>query len=184
MRTTLGEAAPLYSMVKKWGTEYKCGTESLKDDSHLRRPFPVITQDTIGKIYDTIIADWRVTEHDIVTDLDISQESAHAIICNEFQISEVSAHWFLKLPWLDQKPILYNRSRGNVAHLRRIYRISQVSCYSSLAPTTKFSASLLSHTFVSSFVQIPHSKSCKGYVVPVSTSRVSCFSVHKCPYLS
>ena len=30
---TLGENVPAYSMVKKWAAEFRCGRDSLEDDS-------------------------------------------------------------------------------------------------------------------------------------------------------
>ena len=53
----LGEDAHLYSMVKKWGAEFKHGRESLEEDPRSRRPFNVTTQETIAKINDIIMTD-------------------------------------------------------------------------------------------------------------------------------
>ena len=57
MVVTLWEDAPLQSMVKKWAAKFKRGRESLEEDTHLRRPVTITTQDTIGKIDDIISAD-------------------------------------------------------------------------------------------------------------------------------
>ncbi|XP_041346797.1 uncharacterized protein LOC121366396 [Gigantopelta aegis] len=62
MVVTLGEDAPLYSMVKKWAAEFKRSRERLEDDPRPGRPMTVSTQDTIAKIHEIIMADRRVME--------------------------------------------------------------------------------------------------------------------------
>ena len=83
MVTTLGIDAPSYSMVKKWAAEFKRGRESLEDDPRPGRSVTVSTQETIDKIHDMILADRRINQRYIATQLGISQERVHAIIHNE-----------------------------------------------------------------------------------------------------
>ena len=71
MVVKLGENAPLYSMMKKWAAEFKRDRECLEDDPRPRRSVTVTTQETIGKIHDIIMADRRVTEQYIATELGI-----------------------------------------------------------------------------------------------------------------
>ena len=60
MVVTLGENAHSYSLVKKWDTEFKRDRDSLEDDPRQRRL--------------VIMADRRVTEYYIATELGISDE--------------------------------------------------------------------------------------------------------------
>ena len=70
-------------MVKKWDAEFKRGRDSPEDDPRRRRPVNVTTQETIAKSYYIIMADRRVTEYYIVTELGTSQDRIHAVIHNE-----------------------------------------------------------------------------------------------------
>ena len=56
---TLGENAPSYGIVKKRDAEFKCGTDSLRDNPCRRRPVTVTTQETIAKIHDIL---WQTDE--------------------------------------------------------------------------------------------------------------------------
>ncbi|XP_041364231.1 histone-lysine N-methyltransferase SETMAR-like [Gigantopelta aegis] len=115
MVITIGEDDPSYSMVKKWAAEFKRGSESLEDNPRPGRPVTVTTQETIAKIHDIIMADRRVTERYIATELGISQERVHAVIHNELQMSKVSACWVPKLLGPDLKRTRLNMSRENLA---------------------------------------------------------------------
>ena len=67
------------------------------------RPVTVTTQDTIAKIHDIIMADRRVTEYYIATELGISQDFIHAVVHNELHMYKVSARWVPKLLGPDLK---------------------------------------------------------------------------------
>ena len=67
MVVKLGENASSYSMA-----EFKRDRDGLEDDPCPRRPVTVITQETIAKSRDIIMADRRVTEYYIATELCIS----------------------------------------------------------------------------------------------------------------
>ena len=72
---TLGENAPSYSMVKKWDAEFNRSRDNLEDNlPHRRKPVTITTQETIAKIRDIIMADRRVMEYSIATELGISQD--------------------------------------------------------------------------------------------------------------
>ena len=105
MVVTLGEDAHSYSTVKKWDAELKC---CLEDDPPPRRPVTITTQETIAKIYDIIMADRRVTEHYIATELGISQDRIHAGMHNKLHMSKVSAPYVPKLLGPDLKRIWLN----------------------------------------------------------------------------
>ena len=89
-------------MMKKWDAEFKRGRYSLEYDPS-RRSVTVTTQETIAKIEYIIMADRRVTEQYIATELDISQDSIHAVIYKEHDMSKVSAHCVPKLLGSDFK---------------------------------------------------------------------------------
>ena len=65
-------------------------------------------------IHDIIMADRRVMEHFIATELGISQDSIHTVIHNEFHESKVSAHCVSKLFAPDLKRTRLNMSRENL----------------------------------------------------------------------
>jgi histone-lysine N-methyltransferase SETMAR len=115
MVATLGEGAPSYSMVNKWAAEFKRGRESLEDDPRPGRSVTVSTKETIDKIHDMILADRRIKQRYIATQLGISQERVHAIIHNELNMMKVSARWVPKLLGPDNKRIRHNISRDNLA---------------------------------------------------------------------
>ena len=79
-------------MVKKWDAEFKCGRDSLENDPRQGRPVTVTTQETIAKMHDIIMADRRVMEHYIATELGISQDLIHAVIHGVSTLSP-------KAPW-------------------------------------------------------------------------------------
>ena len=58
----------------KRAAEFKRSRESLEEDPSPGRPVNVTTQETIAKIHDIIMADRRVTEYYIATELGISQD--------------------------------------------------------------------------------------------------------------
>ena len=65
------EHALCYSMVKKWAPDFKRGRESLEDDSCPGKPSTVTSKDTLNKIHDMIMADRRITQWYIATQLGI-----------------------------------------------------------------------------------------------------------------
>ena len=98
---------------KKWNAEFK-QAGSLEDDLHWRRLITIMTQETVAKIRDVIMADRRVTECYIATELGISQDRSHAVNHNKLQMSKVSARCVPKLPGPDLKRTRLNMSRGNL----------------------------------------------------------------------
>ena len=65
---------------KKWNAEFK-QAGSLEDDPHWRRPITIMTQETVAKIRDVIMADRRVTEYYIATELGISDVQGVSTLC-------------------------------------------------------------------------------------------------------
>ena len=110
MVVTLGEKAPSYFMAKKSDVEFKRGRDSLEEDPRLRRPVTDTTQETIAKIHDIVMADKRVTEHYIATELGISQDRIH----NEIPMSKVLARCVPKFPGRYLKRTRLNMSTGNL----------------------------------------------------------------------
>ena len=111
---TLGENTPSYSKVNKWDAEFKRDRVSLEDSHHQRRPVTVTTQEAIAQIHDIIIADRRVTEHYIATELGISQEHIPAVIHNALHKSKVSARCVPNLLGPDLTQTQLNMSRENL----------------------------------------------------------------------
>ena len=82
MLETLGEDVPSYSTVKKWAAEFKRGRQNLVEVSRSGRPVTASTLEIVGNFY-LIMANRRITERYIATEVNISQERDHAIIANE-----------------------------------------------------------------------------------------------------
>ena len=68
--------------MKKWDAEFKLGRDSLEDDPRQRKPVTVTTQETIAKIHDIIMADRRVTEYYVATELGIFQDVSARCVPN------------------------------------------------------------------------------------------------------
>ena len=66
-----------------------------------------------------MMADRRILQRYIATQLGISQKRVHAIIRNESQMTKVSARWFPKVLSLDQKRGRCNVSMENLAMFER-----------------------------------------------------------------
>ena len=113
---------------RKWTAEFKRGKESLEDDPCLRRPHTMIIQETIAKIHSIIMADRRVTERFIATELGISQERIYTVIHNELHMSIVSQNsydlWWTRL----------NMSRENLV----IFKADPHSCFSEIWKRAEF----------------------------------------------
>ena len=77
MAVILGEDAPPYNMVKWWAAEFIHGKESLEGDPCLERSVTVTRLETIAKIHDIIMADGRVMERYIATELGIRYTGTH-----------------------------------------------------------------------------------------------------------
>ena len=57
MISTLGDPAPSYATVKKWGAEFRWGGDLLEEDPRSERPVTVTTEEMVGKVHDIIMAD-------------------------------------------------------------------------------------------------------------------------------
>ena len=66
-----------------------------------------------------MMADQRITQPYIATQLGTSQEGVHAIIHNDLLITKVSARWVPKLASLDLKRARRNMSMENLAMFER-----------------------------------------------------------------
>ena len=86
---TLGENARSYCMLTNWDAEFKRDRDNLEHDPCWRRP--VTSQETIATIIVIIMADRRVSECYIVTELGVSQDRIYAVIHNKLHMCKVSA---------------------------------------------------------------------------------------------
>ena len=60
-------------MVKKWFTEFRCGRTSTIDAERSGRSVEVAIRETIEKIRNMVLADWRLKVRAIVEAIGISQ---------------------------------------------------------------------------------------------------------------
>ena len=58
MVATLRDAAPSYSMVKKWAADFKQGRDSLEDDPCQGKTATVPSQEIFYIMYDMLLTDW------------------------------------------------------------------------------------------------------------------------------
>jgi len=56
-----GDSSPLFSTIKKWAAEFKCGRTSLEDDSREGRPKSATTPEIIEQVHDMLLDDggWK-----------------------------------------------------------------------------------------------------------------------------
>ena len=101
----LWQSASSYTIIKKWAAEFKCGWESIDDDSRSGRSSTSTTQENIEKICDLIIGDRRLKIREIVETVSISYELAQNIV-NKLGFSKVSARWVPRLFSVIQNPEL------------------------------------------------------------------------------
>ena len=93
MSATLRDSAPLYATVKKWAALFKAGRENLENDDRSGRPSTSVTEDTISKVENLVMADCRLTVKYLAAKVGISATSVETILHQHLKLNKVSARW-------------------------------------------------------------------------------------------
>jgi len=100
---TLGEHAPLYTTVKNWVAQFKCGDFSTCDAPHPGRPKTLTTLQIIHQIHELTLEDHWIMAKSIAEWLGISHEWAGSIIHEDLDMRKLSVKWFPKCLNANQK---------------------------------------------------------------------------------
>jgi transposase len=69
-----GDSSPLFSTIKKWAAEFKCGRTSLEGDPREGCPKSATTPEIIEQVHDMVLDNWRMKVHEIAETIVISKE--------------------------------------------------------------------------------------------------------------
>lgn len=103
MSATLRDSAPSYATVKKWAALFKGGRENLEDDDRSGRPSTSVTEDTISKVENLVMADRRLTVRYLAAKVGISATSVETILHQHLRLNKVSARWVPRMLSPSQK---------------------------------------------------------------------------------
>ena len=73
-------SAPLETMVKRWYADLKCGCTDTNDAEHSGRPNLAVVQENTKKLHKLVLADHKLTLHEIAEKLKISGGSVFTIL--------------------------------------------------------------------------------------------------------
>jgi len=98
-----GDSSSLFSTIKKWGAEFKCGRTSLEDDPCEGRPKSATTSEIIEQVHDMVLYDRRVKMREIAEIIGLSKEHVGYILHEELDMIKLRARWVLRWLTADQK---------------------------------------------------------------------------------
>ena len=98
-----GDSALKEKAVYKWVDRFNNGQETVDDDPRPGRPSTSLTKQNIEAVEQAVMADRRVTVHEISNHVGISYGSAHEILTDELGMSKLSARWAPKALGAPQK---------------------------------------------------------------------------------
>jgi histone-lysine N-methyltransferase SETMAR len=93
----------LFSTIKKWATEFKCGHTSLEVDSHEGCPKSATPPEIVEQVHDMVFDDWRMKVCGIAETIGISKERVGYILHEELDVKQLCARWVPRLLTADQK---------------------------------------------------------------------------------
>ena len=80
--------AVVRSLVYKWHKRYSEGQETTMEDNRFGHP---VSKSKTSDIKDRLDVDWRLTMHELCSELDIGYRGVHWILKNKLSMSRVSA---------------------------------------------------------------------------------------------
>jgi hypothetical protein len=69
------DSSPLFSTIKKWAAEFKCGHTSLEDDPCEGRPKSATPPQIIEKVHGMVLDDWQIKVREIAGRLQAFQKN-------------------------------------------------------------------------------------------------------------
>jgi histone-lysine N-methyltransferase SETMAR len=114
-----GDSSPLFSTVKKWAAEFKCGCTSLEDDPCKGRPKSAPPPEIIEQVYDMVLDDWQMKVCEIAETIGISKECVGYILHKELDMKKLCARWVPRLLTGDQKCTRMKISKQCLEHLNK-----------------------------------------------------------------
>jgi hypothetical protein len=120
------DSSPLFSTIKKWTAEFKCGRTSLEDDPLEGHPKSATTTEIIEQAYDMVLDDRRMNVREIAEIIGISKERVGYILHGELDMKKLCTGWVPPLLTADQKRICmkiseqcleqFNKNKTNFVH--------------------------------------------------------------------
>jgi len=93
MLATLGDTAPVYSVVKIWLAEFKRGRNNVEDEHYLGCPKDATSTENVQIVNDMLKDDRCLTIRHIVETTDIHATTIYRILSDDLGMKKVSAHW-------------------------------------------------------------------------------------------
>jgi len=103
MLATLGDNAPVYSVVKIWLAEFKRGRNSVEDEHCLGRHKNAASTENVQIVNDMLKKDRRLTIWHIVETTDIHATTVYRIVSDDLGMKKVSACWVPRMLTDEQK---------------------------------------------------------------------------------
>jgi len=91
MLATLGDSAPVYSVVKIWLAEFKRGRNSVEDEHYLGCPKDAASTENFQIVNDKLKEDRRQTIRHIAETTDIHVITVYRIVSDDLGMKKVSA---------------------------------------------------------------------------------------------
>jgi len=98
-----GDSSPLFSTIKKWAAEFKCGRTSLEDGPCEGRPKSAPPPEISEQVHDMVLDDRRMKVREIAETISISKERVGYILHEELDMKKLCARWVPRLLTADQK---------------------------------------------------------------------------------
>ena len=91
------QSAPSYATVKRWTSEFRRGWQSLEDEHRSGRPVDTVHDRNIKAVKDCVMANRRVSIHQIALITGVSETSMKRILHKFLDMSKVCARWVLRM---------------------------------------------------------------------------------------
>ncbi|XP_055386796.1 uncharacterized protein LOC129615567 [Condylostylus longicornis] len=101
--STIGESAPLYTMIKNWVAQFKRGRTSCEDEHRTGRSYEVTTPKTVKKIHKIILDDHQLKVQELADIVDLSKSAVHRILTENLDMKKLCSRWVPRLLIIDHK---------------------------------------------------------------------------------
>jgi transposase len=83
------DPSPLFSTIKKWAAEFKCGRTSLENDPREGHPKSATTPEIIEQVHNMVLDDWRMKVRELAETTGISKERVGYILHEELDMKRL-----------------------------------------------------------------------------------------------